>query len=57
VYPVPAPPVNAFPYIFLAYFAVGLALFVFRRGAAKLVAARPLTEDASIVSMEEPVPA
>jgi amino acid transporter len=35
VYPVPAPPVNLFPYIFLAYFLVGLGLFVVRRKAAK----------------------
>jgi hypothetical protein len=32
-------------------------LFVFRRGANKLAAARPLSEDASIVLIEEPVPA
>jgi amino acid transporter len=57
VYPVPAPPVNAFPYIFLAYFAVGLILFVFRRGATKHVATRSLVEEAPIVQMEEPVPA
>jgi amino acid transporter len=26
VYPVPAPPTNTFPYIFLGYFALGVAL-------------------------------
>jgi amino acid transporter len=35
VYPVPSPPVNLFPYIFLAYFLIGLGLFVARRKAAK----------------------
>ncbi len=33
VYPVPAPPVNAFPYIFLAYFIIGLVIFLARRKA------------------------
>jgi amino acid transporter len=31
VYPVPAPPVNTFVYVFLLYFLVGLAVFVARR--------------------------
>lgn len=31
VYPIPAPPVNLFPYIFVAYFLVGLGVFVVRR--------------------------
>jgi amino acid transporter len=31
VYPVPAPPVNLFPYIFAAYFLIGVGLFVVRR--------------------------
>jgi amino acid transporter len=35
VYPVPAPPVNAFPYIFIAYFLIGLVVFVARRKSAK----------------------
>jgi amino acid transporter len=35
VYPVPAPPVNLFPYIFLAYFLVGLVVFVARRKSTK----------------------
>lgn len=35
VYPVPAPPVNLFPYIFAAYFLVGLVVFVARRKATK----------------------
>ena len=35
VYPVPAPPVNIFPYIFITYFVVGLIVFVARRKSAK----------------------
>jgi amino acid transporter len=35
VYPVPAAPVNLFPYIFSAYFLVGLIVFVARRKSAK----------------------
>ena len=31
VYPVPAPPVNYFPYVFLGYFAVGVAWFLMLR--------------------------
>ncbi len=42
VYPVPAPPVNLFPYIFLAYFLTGLVVFVARRGATKQIASRSL---------------
>jgi amino acid transporter len=37
VYPVPAPPVNLFPYIFLVYFLVGLVVFMARRKAAKTI--------------------
>lgn len=37
VYPVPAPPVNLFPYICAAYFLAGLAIFVVRRKAAKAI--------------------
>lgn len=44
VYPVPAPPVNLFPYIFLAYFLVGLIVFIARRNATKAVATRSLDE-------------
>jgi amino acid transporter len=36
VYPVPAPPVNLFPFIFLAYFAIGLVIFVARRKSTRL---------------------
>jgi amino acid transporter len=43
VYPVPAPPVNWFPYIFGAYFAVGLVIFVMRRSAMK-IAGSPLDD-------------
>ncbi len=42
VYPVPSPPVNLFPYIFLAYFLVGLVAFVARRGATKQIGSRSL---------------
>jgi amino acid transporter len=35
VYPVPSPPVNMFPYIFITYFVVGLIVFVARRKSAK----------------------
>ena len=35
VYPVPAPPVNAFPYIFAAYFTLGLVVFTVRTKAGK----------------------
>lgn len=35
VYPVPASPVNAFPYIFVTYFVIGLVVFVARRKLAK----------------------
>lgn len=31
-YPVPAPPANAFAYIFVAYMAAGAIFFIFRRG-------------------------
>jgi amino acid transporter len=48
VYPIPAPPVNAFPYIFLAYFVVGLILFLTRRGATKNVAAQALADDTGL---------
>ena len=54
VYPVPAPPVNAFPYIFIAYFIVGLFVFVARRKSAKtpdLVAgSRGLVEEPALAS-------
>ena len=56
VYPVPAPPVNAFPYIFLAYFLVGLVVFVARRGATRNVASHPLAaEEPAIRALDEPV--
>ena len=49
VYPVPPSPVNYFPYIFAAYFAVGLVIFVIRRNSTKHVAHRALrSEDAAI---------
>ena len=35
VYPVPAAPVNTFPYIFLGYFLIGLVVFVARRKSTK----------------------
>ncbi|HTJ28784.1 MAG TPA: APC family permease [Candidatus Limnocylindria bacterium] len=53
VYPVPAPPVNLFPYIFLAYFLVGLVVFVVRRGATKSAASRPLTYGEPTPALEE----
>jgi amino acid transporter len=37
VYPVPAAPVNLFPYIFLVYFLVGLGVFLARRKTAKTI--------------------
>jgi hypothetical protein len=53
VYPVPAPPVNLFPYIFLAYFLVGLVVFVARRKSATtthhLVPER-MTEETALAS-------
>jgi amino acid transporter len=52
VYPVPAPPVNAFPYVFLAYFLIGLIVFVVRRDATKAIATRTLTDDASGLGIE-----
>jgi uncharacterized protein YcbX len=48
---------GALPYIFLAFFAVGLILFVFRRTATKHVATRSLVEDSPIMQIEEPLPA
>ncbi len=53
VYPVPAPPVNAFPYIFLAYFLIGLVVFVARRKSAKtpdLVAGYAGAEEPALAS-------
>jgi amino acid transporter len=48
VYPVPPAPVNYFPYIFAAYFAIGLVIFVMRRKATDHVATRTLrSEDAA----------
>ena len=48
VYPVPPAPVNTFPYIFGAYFAIGLAIFVMRRKATYHVANATLrSEDAA----------
>jgi amino acid transporter len=35
VYPVPAPPVNVFPFVFLIYLLLGMAIFEARRMAAK----------------------
>jgi len=49
VYPVPAAPVNYFPYIFAAYFAIGLVIFVMRRKSTKHVANRSMhAEEAAI---------
>ena len=50
VYPVPAPPVNAFPYIFLAYFLIGLVLFVVRRKSAKTADLGRLDEATALAS-------
>jgi amino acid transporter len=52
VYPVPAPPVNLFPYIFLAYFLIGLIIFVARRNATKAVATRSLDEQPALMRDE-----
>jgi hypothetical protein len=41
VYPVPAPPVNSFPYIFAAYFVIGLAFFIARRKSTKTTSLVP----------------
>src|ERR1019366_4723387 len=41
VYPVPAPPVNLFPYIFAAYFVIGLVFFVARRKSTKTPSLMP----------------
>jgi amino acid transporter len=49
VYPVPAPPVNLFPYIFGAYFVVGLVLFKLRGSASKLSSA-PLELDEAMTA-------
>ncbi len=54
VYPVPAPPVNYFPYIFLAYFVIGLGVFLARRGATKGVATRPLLDDPAGLALDGP---
>ncbi len=42
VYPVPPAPVNYFPYIFAAYFLIGLVVFLMRRKSTEHVAKRPL---------------
>jgi hypothetical protein len=52
VYPVPAPPVNTFPYIFGAYFLIGLIIFLLRRNAAKVPDLRP-----ELAPAEEPATA
>jgi amino acid transporter len=44
VYPVPAAPVNLFPYIFAAYVAIGIVIFVARRKSAKKPASLVLSE-------------
>ena len=53
VYPVPSPPVNVFPYIFLLYFLVGLAVFVARRKSATTthhLTPESLTEETALAS-------
>jgi amino acid transporter len=50
VYPVPAPPVNAFPYIFLAYFLIGLVVFVVRRKSTKISEIGTLEEVTAMAS-------
>jgi amino acid transporter len=44
VYPVPAAPVNLFPYIFAAYVAIGVVIFGARRKSAKKPASLVLSE-------------
>ena len=49
VYPVPPAPVNYFPYIFAAYFAIGLIVFIMRRKSTEHIANRPLhAEEAAV---------
>lgn len=51
VYPVPAPPVNAFPYLFGAYFAIGAVFFIARRKAPSGIRATvELAEEGAIAS-------
>ncbi len=51
VYPVPAPPVNLFPYIFATYFLIGLAVFVARAKAKETLAPASLgTEETALAS-------
>ncbi len=50
VYPVPAAPVSYFPYIFGAYFAIGLVLFLMRRKSTAHVANRPLRGEEAAVA-------
>ena len=45
VYPVPAPPVNVFPFIFITYLLVGLAIFEARRMGAE--ESKSIGQDAS----------
>jgi amino acid transporter len=54
VYPVPAAPVNTFPYIFLAYFFTGFVIFVIRRDKTKDIVSRSLAEDDSLMAIDEP---
>jgi amino acid transporter len=49
VYPVPAPPVNAFPYIFLGYVVIGLAFFLMRRKSTMI--AQSVTRDDDVTAL------
>ena len=42
LYPVPAPPTNYFPYIFVAYFAIGIGLLWNRTGRIVATEAEPI---------------
>jgi amino acid transporter len=50
VYPVPAPPVNLFPYIFLGYFLIGLVVFVARRKSTSAVELTSPMDDATAMA-------
>jgi amino acid transporter len=50
VYPVPAPPVNLFPYIFAAYFLAGLVFFAARRKSAKAPTLAPGEREEALAS-------
>ena len=43
VYPVPAPPTNAFPFVFAAYFVLGVVLLWSRSGRLPTGDAEPAT--------------